>query len=142
MEANSWLSFLYLNLVQYCIISFKNGSLRLSRVVSCCFKLLQNNSFHFLSLFSSWELGGGGGSTDLVLMPRLHVRRKHKYKKPTCKPVRRKHKRLVLALVFMFASFLFRTISILLCLCLCLRRCVVRANRDDASINASVRKGN
>ena len=27
--------------------------------------------------------------------------------------------------------------SILLCLCLCLRRCVVRVNRDDASINTS-----
>ena len=42
--------------------------------------------------------------------PGLHVRRKHKHKhkhkhkKPTCKPVRRKHKRLVLALVFMLAS--------------------------------------
>ena len=40
----------------------------------------------------------------------LHVRRKHKHKhkhkhkKPTCKPVRRKHKRLVLALVLMLAS--------------------------------------
>ena len=31
-------------------------------------------------------------------------RRKHKHKKPTCKPVRRKHKRLVLALVLMLAS--------------------------------------
>ena len=45
------------------------------------------------------------------LKPVLHVRRKdkhkHKYKhkKPTYKPVRRKHKRLVLALVFMLASF-------------------------------------
>ena len=27
--------------------------------------------------------------------------------------------------------------SILLCLCLCLRRCVVRVNRDDASISTS-----
>ena len=37
------------------------------------------------------------------LKPGLHVRRKHKHKqkhkKPTCKPVRRKHLRLVLALV-------------------------------------------
>ena len=43
-----------------------------------------------------------------LLKPGLHVRRKHKHKhkhkKPTCKPVRRKHKRLVLALVFMLAS--------------------------------------
>ena len=36
----------------------------------------------------------------------LHVRRKHKHKhkQPTCKPVRRKHKRLVLAPVLMLAS--------------------------------------
>ena len=46
----------------------------------------------------------------VMLKPGLHVRRKHKHKhkhkhkKPTCKPVRRKHKRLVLALVFMLAS--------------------------------------
>ena len=39
-----------------------------------------------------------------MLKPGLHVRRKHKHKKPTCKPVRRKHKRLVFALVFMLAS--------------------------------------
>ena len=29
---------------------------------------------------------------------------KHKHKKPTCKPVRRKYERVVLALVFMLAS--------------------------------------
>ena len=39
-----------------------------------------------------------------LLKPGLHVRRKYKHKKPTCKPVRRKHKRLVLALVLMLAS--------------------------------------
>ena len=57
--------------------------------------------------------------------PGLHVRRKHKHKhkKPTCKPVRRKHKRLVLALVFMLTSFrLTRT--------------------NDASISTSTRKWN
>ena len=102
-------------------------------------------------------------SSPLFLKPGLHVRRKHKHKhkhkhkKPTCKPVRRKHKRLVLALVLMLTSSRFTrttqrrkhkqqaqengTISILLCLCLCLRRCVVRVNRDDASISISARKG-
>ena len=53
-------------------------------------------------------------------MPRKH---KHKHKKSTCKPVRRKHKRLVLALVFMLTSFrLTRT--------------------NDASISTSTRKWN
>ena len=37
-----------------------------------------------------------------AVKPGLHVRRKHKHKKPTCKPVRRKRKRLVLALVLCF----------------------------------------
>ena len=60
-------------------------------------------------------------NTDrLILKPGLHVRHKHKHKKPACKPVRHKHKHkkpackpvrhkhklLVLALVFMLASSL------------------------------------
>ena len=51
----------------------------------------------------------------------LHLRRKHKYKKPSCKPGRRKHKRkhnLLLVLALMFAS-------------LC------RPNRDKVSISTT-----
>ena len=55
----------------------------------------------------------------------LHVRRKHKHKKPTCKPVRRKHKRLVLALI-----------------CLCLRRPRLHVRRNDANISTSTREWN
>ena len=52
-------------------------------------------------------------SPSWLLKPGLHVRRKHKHehknkhKEPTCKPVRRKQQRLVLALVLMLASFRF-----------------------------------
>ena len=39
----------------------------------------------------------------LAFKPGLQVRRKHKHKKPSCKPVQCNHKHLVLALVFTLA---------------------------------------
>ena len=100
--------------------------------------------------------------------PGLHVRRKHKHKhkKPTCKPVRSKHKRLVLALVLMLASCQFtrttgnhasiststRNLRVNRCeasisalclrLCLCLRRAGLHVRRNDASISTSTREWN
>ena len=59
-----------------------------------------------------------------ALKPGLHVRRKNKQKKPACKPVRRKLKRLVLALV------------------LCFRRPSLHVRRNDASISTSTREWN
>ena len=59
----------------------------------------------------------------------LHVRRKHKHKhkhehkKPTCKPVRRKHKRLVLARG-----------------CACVYACAVPVYTYDASISTSTKE--
>ena len=59
----------------------------------------------------------------LGLKPGLHVRRKHKHKKLTCKPMRRKHKRLVLAFVLSYA-------------------CVVPVYTYDTSISTSTREWN
>ena len=91
-----------------------------------------------------------------ALKPGLHVRRKHKHKhkhkhkKTPCKPVRRKHKRLVLALVLMLASSRFtrttqrrkhkhkhKRMKRFPFYCACAYACVVRVNRDHASISIS-----
>ena len=90
-----------------------------------------------------------------ILKPGLHVGRDHEHKKPTCKPVRRRLKHIVLALVLMLASSRFtrttqrrkhkhkhKRMEIVPYSCACAYACVVSVYTYGTSISTSARKGN